>query len=142
MGEKFSESFPHLQQLLGKQRKQRTFGGQDSDFHDCLRSVIIHKQAFQIKELLFARKEGWLLDGRPMLCIMVACARLSEKRGSKPWSLRISLPDGREKTTGQTSAAICRMRTVSKRCEYNTIIGGLGERCIDSRKTWGRQHLK
>lgn len=62
------------------------------------------------------------MDGRPTPCAMVACAKLSEQRGSKPWSSRISVPGGWEKTV-----VICTTRTVSKSCKYNTIIGRFGE---------------
>lgn len=41
---------------------------------------------------------------RPMLCAMVACARLSEKRRSEHWSLRKSLPDAGEETNDQMVA--------------------------------------
>ena len=63
---------------------------------------------------MFARKEGRMLGGRPMLCAMVACARLSEKR-SEHWSLRKSLPDVGEETNDQMTAVIWRMRTMSKK---------------------------
>lgn len=45
---------------------------------------------------------------------MVARARLLEKRVREPWSSRISLPGGGEKTSDQMTLVICGVRTVSE----------------------------
>lgn len=73
------------------------------------------------------QKKGGV-SGRPTLCTMIACARLSRKRVSQPWSSRISLPDSGKKTNDQITMVICRIRAVSKRCKYNIATTRFGER--------------